>query len=302
MRWGLVHVAGWVLTTVCATTAALAVETRPEIDAAEAALRIAAENRAVEIQNAASSAINKVMARRPATTFNVRNEIRQGNNQINAAAREVRGEFAVIVKRVIDNLLGDDVPVGDVSRLSDAFDTEVDDQLTRLAREGVQDVSSLLRGARRVASVRGTFPGRYELSVSLPGSNRDEVVLGRILLTEGNNIRGPISTAAATEFFLAPLPGPTPVLEELPDTVLLRAVRWLSRAGALVVSTKDGRTDTFAGVEATEFSITGVDLLPARLRIELERQLEGTTDITSNPDGADGFFKSVTYTFRRVAE
>lgn len=302
MRWGFVRLVGCALLVLAAVSSVRASETRPEVGEAEKVLRIAAENRAVALQNQISQSINQVMARRPATTFNVRNAIRSANNAINATARLLRGDFAEAVQRVIDGLIEDGVPRGEISLISDAFDTEVDAQLTTLARAGVDDVSSLLRGARRIASVRGTFTGRYELSVSLPGSNRDEVVLGRILLTAGNNIRGPISTDAAIEFFLGPLAGPTPRIDDLPETVLLRAVRWLSRAGAMVVSTKDGRADTFAGVEAQEFSVTGVDLLPVRLRIELERRLAGTPDITSNPDGADGFFKSVTYTFRRVAE
>lgn len=302
MRRGFVRFLGSALVVIAAVSSVRAAETRPEIDDAELVLRVAAENRAVAIQNQVSLSINQVMARRPATTFNVRNAIRAAGNAINAAARTVRGEFDEVLRRVLDDLIDAGVPRGEVSRISDAFDTEVDANLVRLAREGVEDASSLLRGARRIASVRGTFAGRYELSVSLPGDNRGEVKLGRILLTEGNNIRGPISTDAAIEFFLGPLPGPTPVISDLPETVLLRAVRWLSRAGAMVVSTKDGRAGTFAGVEAQEFSVTGVDLLPVRLRVELERRLEGTPDITSNPVGADGFFKSVTYTFRRVTE
>lgn len=302
MRWGFVRMLGCALLVLAAVSSGRAAETRPEVAGAEMALRIAAENRAVEIQNQVSLSINQVMAKRPATTFNVRNAIRAANNAINGASRLVRGEFVEVLQRVIDDLVEDGVPRGEVSLVSDAFDTEADENLVRLTREGVEDVSSLLRGARRVSSVRGTFAGRYLLSVSLPASNRSEIQLGSILLTEGNNIRGPISTTAATEFFLGPLPGPTPRIDGLPNTVLLRAVRWLSRAGAMVVSTKDGRVSTFAGVEAEEFSITGVDLLPVRLRVELERRLAGTPDITSNPDGADGFFKSVTYTFRRVRE
>jgi hypothetical protein len=302
MRWGFVRLVGYALVMCAAVSSVRAAEIRPEVADAELVLRIAAENRAVAIQNQVSLSINQVMARRPATTFNVRNAIRAAGNAINGVARTVRVEFAEVLQRVLDDLIDAGVPRGEVSLISDAFDTEVDANLVRLSREGVDDVSSLLRGARRIASVRGTFAGRYELSVSLPGGNRAEAKLGRILLTDGNNIRGRISTDAAIEFFLGPLPGPTPVIRDLPDTVLLRAVRWLSRAGAMVVSTKDGRADTFAGVDAQEFSITGVDLLPVRLRVELERRLAGTSDITSNPDGADGFFKSVTYTFRRVRE
>ena len=292
--------AAFVLASALVLAPAVAADTPVEI--AERDLRIAAESAADRIQRQVSASINVVMARRPATTFNIRNEIRRATNAIRAAATVAGGAFAARLETSLDTLDDSGGTVVDVSRVRDSLGRDIPADLSALVAEGIRDVASLQRNGNRVTSVRGTLVGRYELFVSKPEDARARVRLGVVALGESQLIRGAISTSAASEFFLAPLAGPTPALTELPASIQIRAVRWLYRGGAFVVSTREARTDRFVSVEPDAFSISGVDLLPARTRIEIERRLAGSADIRSNPDGADGFFRSVTYTFQRIIE
>lgn len=269
---------------------------------AEREIRLAAEAAAAKIQRTVSAQINQVMARRPATSFNLRNAVQRAQNAINAASREARAELAGFVLETVEELRGEDLPLIDLVRLSERFDTELDEPLRDLTLEGVRDIASLVRNGRRTNSVRGTFVARYELFVSQPENGRAAVKLGEVTLGESQMIRGPIDTAAALDFFLDGEPVPTPRVVDLPEYTVLRAVRWLYRAGPMIVSSDDARVNTLVPLNATEFSLTGIDLLPERLRFEIEQLVKDSTEVTTNPGGVDGYFRGFTYTFRRVIE
>jgi hypothetical protein len=269
--------------------------------AAEEGLRLAAEEYAARIQRSISSNVNVVMSVRPATSFKVRNAIQAAQNSVNSTSRLLRPKFQELLTDVIDRLVADGVPLGDVSRLHDQFDDEIEEQLRTLTSQGITDLASLIRNGRRSNSVRGTLVGRYELFVSQPENGRGPVKLGEVSLGDSQMIRGLISTDAAAEFFLGPIEGPTPLIA-LPPATPIKAVRWLYRGAPLVVTADDSRTSTLVPVDGQNIVIRGVDLLPERLRIVLERRLEGTPDITTNIDGADGFFKSVTYVLHRLPD
>jgi hypothetical protein len=276
--------------------------TPTEVIEAEEAIRLAAEEAASRIQRSVSANVNTVMERRPATSFNLRNAVRAGQNAVNAASRAARARFAQVVAEVIDDLDAGDTPIIDIIRLSEQYDSEINDNLRELTDEGVRDLASLVRNGRRTDSVRGTFVGRYELFVSQLENGREEVKIGEVTLGESQMIRGPIETEAAIEFFLDGMDVPTPRVVDLPSYTVLKAVRWLYRAGPMIVSNDDARVSTLAPLNAQEFSITGIDLLPERLRFELELLLEDTVDVTTNPEGVNGYFRSFTYTFRRIVE
>lgn len=268
---------------------------------AERRLRLACEEGAARIQRAAAAGTNLVMTARPASTFRLRNARREALNRIDRAARRARADFAALLDQEIDRLIAQGVPIGDVSRLFDQFDEEVDQRLRDLDLQGSRDVSNLIIGGNRTSTSRGLLAGTYDLFVSEPLAGRGPVRLGRVTLGANHLVRGPISTQAAAEFFLTRLDGQTPRLDGLPRTTALRGVRWMYRSAAFSISNDDGRAVEFVPLNADEFDVTGIDLLPERLRIDLERRLENSLDVRANPDGADGFFRSVTYTFRRVA-
>lgn len=284
--------------------AGAAVDSRdPRVLAAERQIRLEIELGAARIQREISARINTVMTTQPPTSFRLRNAVRAGTNSINAATRAEIQWLAGLVREAVDDLIAGGAGVVDASRLADAFDTEVADQLNALALRGVRDLAGLLgSNGRRIPSVRGTAVGTYELLVSKPEDGRTPVLIGRVDLGDSQMVRGTISTAAAAEFFLAPLlPAPVPPIA-LPPTTVLRAVRWLNRGGAMAITADSSRAETFVAIDQDRFSVTGVDLLPERLRIVLERLLADTPDVRSNIDGAEGFFRSVTYTFRRIPD
>lgn len=265
------------------------------IDKAEELLRRAAEDGAAEVQRSISANINMVMSTRPATSFKVRNAIRAGQNAVNATARRVTEDFEIRLTEAIDDLLAAGAPIIDVSRLFDKFDVEVADKIRELRLQGVRDLASLSYHGRRTSSVRGTLVGRYELFVSQPENGRDLVKLGEVSLGESQMVRGPISTQAAEEFFEVSI-------DTLPRVTVLRAVRWLYRGGILIVTADDSQGQNFVRVDQDTFTLTGVDLLPERLRLALERKLADSPDVRGNIDGADGFFQSLTYVFRRLPD
>ncbi len=265
------------------------------VEKAEAAIRLATERAAAEVQRTISANVNTVMNVRPATSFNVRNAIRAGQREVNQTAQRAVAELETRLTETIDELLERGVPILDVSRLTDRFDTEIADAIEQVRLEGVRDLASLIYRGRRTASVRGTLVGRYELFISEPLSGRPAVKVGEVSLGDSQMVRGPISTAAIEEFFETDLSG-------LPRSTAIRAVRWLYRGGIFIVTSDDSQARNFVRVDQDTFSVTGVDLLPERLRIALERALEDSPDIRGNIDGADGFFRGLTYTFRRLPD
>lgn len=294
-------VAGVVLAMLPVAASPAAEDPDPRVRDAELRLRLEIEQSAARIQREVSSRVNSVMSTRPATSFRLRNAVQAASNSINSVTRREIARIGALVSGVVDELAKRGVAIVDVSQLADAFDTEVADQLNALSGQGVRDVAGLVgRNGRRIVSARGTASGRYTLSVSKPEDGRAPVELGIVDLGESQMIRGAISTAAAEKFFLAPLgPRPTPLVVVPPATVL-RAVRWLNRGGAMTITADDSRGETVVGVDQARFSVKGVDLLPERLRVALERRLAESPDVRSNAEGADGFFRSVTYTFERV--
>lgn len=262
---------------------------------AETAIRLATERAAAEVQRTISASVNTVMTTRPATSFKVRNAIRAGQNDVNRTARNAVADLGTLVTDTIDGLLARGVPILNVSRLSDRFDTEIADAIEQLRLQGVRDLASLIYRGRRTASVRGSLVGRYELFISEPGAGRDAVKIGEVSLGDSQMVRGAISTAAVEEFFDSEL-------GRLPRTTVLRAVRWLYRGGVFIVTSDDSQARNFVRVDQDTFTVTGVDLLPERLRIALEGVLEDSPDIRGNIDGADGFFRGLTYTFSRLPD
>lgn len=265
------------------------------VDQAETAIRLATERAAAEVQRTISANVNTVMRAWPATGFKVRNTIRAGQREVNKTARDEAAHLEVLVTETINELLAHGVPILDVSRLSDKFDTEIADRIEQLRLEGVRDLASLIYRGTRTASVRGTLVGRYELLISEPQSGRRPLKIGEVSLGDSQMVRGPISTAAVEQFFDTDL-------DRVPRATALRAVRWLYRGGVFIVTSDDSQAQNFVRVDQDTFSVTGVDLLPERLRIALEKALEDSPDVRGNIDGADGFFRGLTYTFHRLPD